>query len=59
MSLYTYQNMAGHRFGLPERALEPRDCWGGEPADPCEEEYDRWEEEESGRAYRRETAPHY
>lgn len=24
MSLYTYQNMAGQRFNLPERPTEPR-----------------------------------
>ena len=53
MSLYTYQNMVGQRFNLPEQALEPWDFWGEDPAEPCEEEYDRWEEEESGRAYRR------
>lgn len=30
MSYYT--NMAGQRFGLPERALKPGDCWREEPS---------------------------
>ena len=43
-----YYNTAGQRFFLPEQSLEPSDCWGEEPAEPYEEEYDRVEDEMNG-----------
>ena len=46
-----YYNQAGYRGPLPERALEPPDCWGEEPAEPYEEEYDRAEDEMNGRTH--------
>lgn len=33
-----YHNMAGKRFILPERRLEPLDCWGEEEIENNEEE---------------------
>lgn len=42
-----YYNTAGQRFALPERPLEPPDCWGEEPDEP-EAEYDRAEDEMNG-----------
>lgn len=36
-----YYNSAGQRFDLPERPLEPPDCWGSEEP---EEEYGREED---------------
>ena len=38
MSLYFYTNMAGQRFPLPERPLEPPDCFE-EAVEPNQEEY--------------------
>lgn len=43
-----YYNEACQRFRLPDRPLEPPDCWGEEPAEPYEEEYDRAEDEMNG-----------
>lgn len=43
-----YYNAAGQRFDLPERPLDPPDCWGEEPGEPEEEEYDRAEDEMNG-----------
>lgn len=74
-----YYNAAGQRFGLQERALEPREdaplryctrCGGeiyygadtlcsGCLAETGGEEYDGREEDERGRADRRQTAAHY
>lgn len=39
-------NAAGQKIWLPERPLEPPDCWREDPGEPEEEEYDRWEAEE-------------
>lgn len=46
-----YYNMAGQRFTLRERPLEPQDCWAEEDPDD-EEEYDRAEDEMNGRLNR-------
>lgn len=54
-----YYNTAGQRFPLPERNLEPPDCWREEPSEPYEEEYDRAEDEINGRFNRTETAACY
>lgn len=43
-----YCNTAGRRFALPERHLEPPDCWTEERSEPAEEEYDRAEDEMNG-----------
>lgn len=50
-----YYNAVGQRFELPERALEPPDCWDEEPGEPKEEEYDRAEDEMNGIFNRRGT----
>lgn len=52
-----YYNAAAQRFDLPERPLEPPGCWGEEAAEPDEEDYDRWEEEERGKRQRRHGLP--
>lgn len=44
MELSYYTNMAGQRFGLPDRPLEPQDCWGAEPSEPNEEDYNEEED---------------
>lgn len=43
-----WYNAAGYRGELPERSLEPPDCWIEEPAEPDDEEYDRAECDASG-----------
>lgn len=43
-----YYNQTGYRGELREQSLEPPDCWGKEPAEPYEEEYDRAEDEMNG-----------
>ena len=40
-----YYNAAGGHFLLPERPLEPPDCWAEEEAETDDEEYDRMEDE--------------
>lgn len=37
-----YYNMAGQRFILPERQLEPPDCWAEE--EPKDENHERGDE---------------
>lgn len=44
MSIYSYTNTAGQCFSLPERPLEPADCWTPEPEEPWEED----DEDEDG-----------
>lgn len=44
-----YYNAAGQRFILPERALEPPDCWEEYEPEPYEDEYDRAEDETNGK----------
>lgn len=44
-----YYNTAGQRFILPERPLEPPDCWAEEEPNRDEEEYDRSENEANGK----------
>lgn len=53
MNPYAYTNGAGKTYPLYERPLEPKDCWCEEPDDPDDEEYDREEDEMSGRLNRR------
>lgn len=43
-----YYNTAGQRFALPERPLEPPDCWGENVPEPDDPEYDRSEDELEG-----------
>lgn len=50
-----YYNAAGQRFALPERPLEPPDCWGEDAPDPDDPEYDRAEDEMNGIFNRRRT----
>lgn len=38
MSPYEYMNAAGQRFALPERLLEPSDCWQKEVEEQIPEE---------------------
>lgn len=47
-----YYNTAGYRLILPERPLEPPDCWADEEQED-EEEYDRAEDEMNGKFNRR------
>ena len=41
-------NAAGRKIWLPERPLEPPDCWREESGDLEEEEYDREGDEMNG-----------
>lgn len=43
-----YGNADGHLFPLPERPMEPPDCWGEDTPEPDEPEYDRTEDEMNG-----------
>lgn len=43
-----YYNTAGQRFTLPERPLEPPDCWLEDAPEPDDPEYDRAEDEMNG-----------
>lgn len=43
MSWYQYRGE-----WIPERPLEPPDCWGEDAPDPDEPEYDRAEDEPEG-----------
>lgn len=41
-------NGIGQLIYVPERPLEPPDCWREELSEPCEMEYDRAENELNG-----------
>lgn len=43
-----YYNTAGRRFDLPERPMEPPDCWGEDAPELDWPEYDRYEDELEG-----------
>lgn len=49
MNPYTYYNQAGQCFRLPDRPLEPPDCWGDKSEYQYDEEYDHAEDEMIGR----------
>lgn len=54
-----YYNAAARCFDLPERPLEPPDCWEEELAEFYEEEYDRGEDEMNGIFNRGKAASRY
>lgn len=54
-----YYNGAGQRFGLPERPLEPPDCWVEDVPEQDEPEYDRAEDEMNGIFNRSQATPCY
>ncbi len=53
MGYFWYYNGVGQKLLARESPLEPQDCWDEERDEMPEEEYDRGEEELSGRIHRR------